>query len=55
MDTRLGTPFTPCLKDFSQTVVDIPVDITVFLSSSGMVATWPNLGHHLFGSTSVNF
>ena len=38
----MGTPFTPCLEDFRQTVVDIPVAVTGFLYSSGMVATWPN-------------
>ena len=29
-------------EDFRKTVIDIPVTVIVFLSSSDMVATWPN-------------
>ena len=41
-DTRSGTPFAPCLEDFRQTVVDIPVVVIVLLSSSGRAATLSN-------------
>ena len=41
MDTRSGTPFTPCLEDFRQTVA-YQSTVIDFLSTSGMVETWPN-------------
>ena len=41
-DTRSGTPFTPCLEDFKKQQLTYQSVVTVFLSSSGMVATWPS-------------
>ena len=59
MDTGSGTPFTPCLEDFRQTVVDIPVScnrLFVLKRYGGNVAEFClQTLYHLFGKASVSF
>ena len=54
-DTRSGTPFTPCLEDFRQTVVDTPVSrnrISALKRYGGNAAeVCKEICYHLFGST----
>ena len=57
MDTRSKMPFTPCLEDFRQTVVDIPISqnsLSVLKRYGGNVAEFYKDKKHLFGSTSVS-
>ena len=58
MDTRLGTPFAPCLEDCRQTVIDIPVSRNRFSSLNrygGNVAEFcKETRYQFFGSTSVS-
>ena len=58
MDTRLGMPFTPCLEDFRQTVIDIPASrdcLSVLKRYGGNVAeVCKQTRYHLFGSTSIS-
>ena len=58
-NTRSGTPFTPCLEDFRQRVVDISVSrnrLSVLKRYGGNVAEFCKETHYcLFESTSVSF
>ena len=58
-DTRSETPFTPCLEDFRQTVVDVTVSsnrLSVLKRYGGNLAEFcKETRYHLLGSTSVSF
>ena len=57
-DTRSGTPFTPCMEDFRQTVVDISVSrnrLSVLKRYCGnMAEVCKDTRYHLFGSIFVS-